>query len=173
MSTLAPETRTESGPPVPLPRIRVRAQSDDEPGAYPVGSEWWEAKDTAAMHAGRLAPLVIEIVDGAGRVMADCPNRIGPPSLIGVYDKPEEIADPWVQYYAADHWTPCFGIEPGDLVTFGGGQNFAVINFEQVDQDYGDVGANTGFLLCQSAAAPAVRFLVPVEELKKVKEITA
>ncbi|MFH9731807.1 hypothetical protein [Streptomyces sp. NPDC017260] len=159
--------------PLVQPRIRVRVQADDEPGAYPVDSDWWEDKDAAAMRAGLLAPLVIEIIDGAGQVMADCPNRIGPPSLTGVYDKPEEITDPWVQYYATDHWTPCFGFEPGALVTFGGGENFAVINFEQVDQDYGDVGANTGFLLCQSAKVPVVRFLVPVEELKEVKEITA
>lgn len=157
---------------VAAPRIRVRVQHDSEPDAYPRDSDWWDDKDAAAMRAGRLELYVIEIIDGAGEVITDCPNRMAGPGFEGVYQRPAEIQDEWLTYYAADHWTPYFGIEPGDVVTFGG-ENLVVVNYDQVDQDYGDTGANTGYILCQPVRTSAIRLLVWVEELKRVREITA
>ncbi|MEU7146990.1 hypothetical protein AB0B15_02960 [Streptomyces sp. NPDC045456] len=149
-------------------RIRVRNQADDEPGANQIDD--WEDTDAAAILLGRAVPLVIEIIDGAGNVLVDVPNRIGSRWLVGDYEKPEEIADPWVRYAAADHWTPAFGISPGDLVVHQG-VTLSVIAFEQVDQDYGDIGANTGFMICMTGTS-TIR-TVHITELKKVWEVTA
>ncbi|WP_369042298.1 hypothetical protein [Streptomyces sp. Midd1] len=151
------------------PRIRVRVQFDSEPGAYPRNSDWWDGKDAAEIRAGRLELYVIEIIDGAGEVVNDCPNRVAEPGLDGVYQRPDDIPDDFLPYYAADHWTPYFGIEPGDLVTLGG-ENLLVVNY---DQDFWESGANTGYILCQPIRTSTVRLLVWVEELKKVREITA
>ncbi|MFJ4622275.1 hypothetical protein [Streptomyces sp. NPDC088812] len=153
------------------PRIRVRIQSDDEPDAYPRDSDWWDVKDAAEMRAGLLQVYVIDVIDSVGEVITECPNRLAGPGFEGVYQRPAEIEEKWLAYCAADHWTPYFGIGPGDLVTFGG-ENLLVVNYDQVDQDYGDIGANTGFILCQPTTTTAVRLLVWVEELKKVREVT-
>ncbi|MGW0536329.1 hypothetical protein [Streptomyces sp. NPDC003032] len=140
------------------PRIRVRVQFDEEPNAYPRDSDWWDDKDAAEMRAGRLQVYVIDILDGAGEVIGDCPNRLAGPGHEGVYQRPAEIQDEGLAYSAADHWTPHFGIEPGDLVTFGR-ENLVMVNYEQVDHEYGDVGYNTGFILCQPVRTSAVRLL--------------
>ncbi|MFC9505469.1 hypothetical protein [Streptomyces sp. NPDC057002] len=154
------------------PRIRVRVQFDDEPDAYPRDSDWWDDKDAAEMRAGRLQVYVIDIIDAAGEVITECPNRLAGPGHEGVYQRPAEIREEWLAYYAADHWTPYFGIDPGDLVHFDGGI-WSVSNYDQVDQEYGSIGANTGFIICQSTTDPSRRLLVWVEHLKRVREITA
>ncbi|MFJ9901188.1 hypothetical protein ACIQPR_48610 [Streptomyces sp. NPDC091280] len=161
--------RDGSSPSRAHPRIRLRVQSEDEPDAYTL--EDWEDADAAAIRAGRDVPLVIEIIDGAGDVLADVPNRIGLRNLVGVYERPEDIHDPWVQYFAADHWTPCFGIEPGDLAVHRG-VTVTVLAFEQVDQDYGPIGANTGFVVCTPTGQSAIEF-IHITELTKVWEIAA
>lgn len=152
------------------PRIRVRVQHEDEPDANKIDD--WETEDTAAIRAGRRVPYVIEIIDGVGDVLVDVPNRIGAPGFEGIYQRPREILDAWLAYYAADHWTVCFGFEPGGLVYFGG-EILSAVNYDQVDQDYGDIGSNTGFIICQSIGKSSRRFPVWVELLKIVKEITA
>ncbi|WP_158819114.1 MULTISPECIES: hypothetical protein [Streptomyces] len=52
------------------------------------------------------------------------------------------------------------------------GVTLSVIAYEQVDQDHGDIGANTGFVICTTAGTSTIR-TVHITELKKVKEITA
>ncbi|MFF4699878.1 hypothetical protein [Streptomyces chattanoogensis] len=152
------------------PRIRVRVQHEGEPDANRLDD--WEDEDAAEIRADRLVPCVIEIIDGAGAVITDLPNRLARPAFEGVYQRPDEIHDEWLAYYAADLWTPCFGVAPGDLVTFGA-ENLIVINYDQVDQDYGTIGANTGLILCQPLTNEFPRLLVWVEYLEKVREITA
>lgn len=152
------------------PRIRVRVQFDDEPDANKI-EDWLDA-DAAAIRAGRKMPYVVEALDGAGRVLADCANLIAAPGFEGVYQCPDEVPEKWLAYYAADIWTPAFGFVPGDLAVIAD-ENLVVVDFQQVDQEYGDTGYNTGYLICQSTRNSADRFLVWVEELAKVKEITA
>ncbi|PNE43386.1 hypothetical protein [Streptomyces noursei] len=154
------------------PRIRVRVQheDEDEPDANRIDD--WEDEDTAAIRTGRRVPYVIEIIDGAGDVLMDVSNRIAAPGFEGVYQNPWHILDAWLAYHAADHWTVCFGFEPGDLV-YVGGEILSVVNYDQVHLDYGTIGANTGFIICQSIANSSRRLLAWVELLVKVKEITA
>lgn len=154
------------------PEIRVRVQLDGELSAYARDSDWWSGTDPVEIRDGRQELYVIKIINGTGEVINDCPNRIAGPGLEGVYQRPAEIQDELLAYYAADHWTQHFGIKPGDLVTFGG-DNLVVVNHEQVDQNYGDIGSNTGYVLCQPVRTSTVRLLVWVEKLKKVREITA
>ncbi|MGW6604838.1 hypothetical protein [Streptomyces sp. NPDC055036] len=102
------------------PSIRVRVQHSDESDAYAVDSGWWEPEDAAAIRAGTLVIYAIEVLDGAGEVVSACPNRIAGPGFEGVYDRPGQILEAWLEYYAADHWTPMFGIEAGALVRHNG-----------------------------------------------------
>ncbi|WP_329142795.1 hypothetical protein OIU91_04105 [Streptomyces sp. NBC_01456] len=152
------------------PRIRIRVQHENEPDAYTI--EDWVDKGAAAIRAGRLVPYVIDIIDGAGNILNGCPNRLAGPGFEGTYRRPAEIQEAWLAYHAADHWTPCFGIQSGDLVTFGG-ENLLAVNYVQVDQDYGNIGANSGFILCQPIRTTTVRLRVWVEDLTRVLEITA
>ncbi|MEV8399287.1 hypothetical protein [Streptomyces niveus] len=163
--------RDGAAPSAVPPRIRVRVQHDSEPDAYPRDSDWWEDEDAAAIRAGRLVPYVIEIIDGAGEVITDCPNRLAGPRFEGVYLRPSDILDAWLEYYAADHWTPYFGIEPGDLVIHQG-TVLTVVNYEQVDHEYGEIGRNTGFLVCQPTNESTHR-LIWIEKAARVMEITA
>jgi hypothetical protein len=151
------------------PRIRVRVQQPDEPGANKIDD--WEDEDAVAIRAGRDTPMVIEIIDGAGEVLNDCLNRIASPKFLGVYDRPSQILDRHLAYAAADHWTPCFGIQTGDWVVHRG-DILSVVDYEQVDQDYGDIGANTGWVICQSTST-STRRPIWVEVLKKVRGVTA
>lgn len=129
------------------PEIRVRVQSDDEPSAYARDSDWWSDTDAAEIRAGRLQVYAIEILNGDGAVVSDCPNRLAGPSFEGIYDRPSQILDAWLAYYAADHWTPEFGLGPGTLIRHQAAI-WRVLAFEQIDSGYGDIGANTGYLIC-------------------------
>ncbi|MGW5819266.1 hypothetical protein [Streptomyces noursei] len=127
--------------------------------------------DAAAIRSGRKQVYVIEIIDHIGRVLADVPNRDAFAGYEGIYDRPAQILEAWLEYWAADHWTPCFGVRSGDLIRQDG-EIWSVVDCEQIDQDYGDIGANTGFLICQSTAR-SVRRMVWIEQAVKVREITA
>ncbi|MGW3860412.1 hypothetical protein ACWEDZ_02865 [Streptomyces sp. NPDC005047] len=151
------------------PRIRVRVQHSDEPGANAIDD--WLPEDAAAIRAGRRVPYVIETIDGAGEVIHGSPNYLAAPRFEGVYLRPAEILDAWLEYYAADAWAMSFGIEPGDLVVHDG-TVLAVLSYEQVDQEYGSTGFNTGFLLCKPTTESALR-LVWVADVARVLEITA
>lgn len=153
------------------PRIKVRVQFDEEPDAYPRDSDWWDEEDAAAMRAGRLELYVIETIDGAGEVLNDSWNHTAGPGFEGVYERPSKIGHEWLAYYATDQWTVTFGITPGDLVHCGG-ENLVAVQFDQADNEYGDSGWNTGFIVCQSTTT-ASRRLVWVENLTRAREISA
>ncbi|MFE7114925.1 hypothetical protein ACFU99_05805 [Streptomyces sp. NPDC057654] len=155
--------------PVAPPRIKVREQHHSELGVVEI-DEWGEA-DAAAIRALVKSPMTIEIIDGAGAVLAECINLIALRDFLGFYNRPSQILDPGLAYIAADYWTPCFGIGIGDLAAHEG-EILSVVNFEQVDQEYGHIGFNTGYLICQSTST-STRRPVWVEELRKVKEIVA
>ncbi|MEU0214049.1 hypothetical protein ABZ281_02630 [Streptomyces sp. NPDC006265] len=153
-----------------LPEIRVRIQHPDEPDAYP----WWEfdTEDAAEIRECRKFPYVVEILDGAGRLLGDLSNLVAGPGIEGTYRSPWDITDNAVAYYATDCWTYACGIEPGVLFRLVGAV-YQVLGFEHISQGYGDVGYATGFLICQDTGGhPPMRINIR-NATDRVLELTA
>ncbi|WP_030660802.1 hypothetical protein [Streptomyces rimosus] len=153
-----------------LPEIRVRIMRPDEPDAMP----WWEfdPEDAAEIRACRKMPYAVEVIDAAGRLLGDVSNLVAGAGIEGTYRSPREIPDRTVAYYATDCWTSACGIEPGTLFRLLG-HHHRVLGYEQVDQEYGDIGYATGRLICQPTRGGRLVRVSISYATRQVRELTA
>lgn len=80
-------------------------------------------------------------------------NRVTERESVGFYHHPEQILDPLLRRDATDMWAAEFGIDAGDLVRWRG-RTYRVIELEDVDRGYGEVGYRTGYAICRRTDSP-------------------
>ncbi|MFC9755154.1 hypothetical protein [Streptomyces sp. NPDC056921] len=80
-------------------------------------------------------------------------NRVTERESVGFYHHPEQILDPLLRRDATDMWAAEFGIDADDLVRWRG-RTYRVIELEDVDREYGEVGYRTGYAICHRTDSP-------------------